>query len=349
MVDGTERIRLANRMLALLGEIPNFADRCPPTPALAGEFAEIYDGPGESAQPLFLRLSLGSRGHDGYADVAAQDWLGQPLLGLQHYAPWQPQRVLDLAGGLHLEVDRWFSFNRRDVALACHRGDTRVYLDGVRGKEKPCFVSESEIVSWAAILGPERRAFNTALYDEFRGGTAGTLTLALGRAKREAKSLICAPDSSPPDCVALLDQEYDGWCVPATVESLLAFHGVRKTQEKVAYDLGMDSNSSGVDVKEFGAVIKLIEQSDSGSLNAGLVDGNKWGWKFAKKELNSSPGGRPFMAVAGNHARGGAGYAFFSLTRGPVEGLILADPWGGLACWETIDAAGDFGISIEAL
>lgn len=360
--EAPDRVSAALYMLDQLHYVPGVTDYCDPQMSLPNAVKEVpadrwlappppltsnptfvFDRPSGESDLLFYRLHASENPRGVVLDIAAQDWLGQPIIGIQRM-PWAPESLLKKAAEAGFAPERWFAYNRRDVGLACRSDGELRHLDAGRSLEsaKLVWLTSEEIASWSSTMSEARKAFNTQLYSHFV--VSASAAVPPPATNPDSKSLLCATIAGP-QCVQRIRQQYDGWCVPAAVQIVLAFHSHKKPQGSLADCLGLSSNSTGFNLDNLPHLVPLIEGATNGALAAKLPPQGSWSWSQAKIEIDAD---QPFVAISGSHARAAGGYGYFELGGQPVEGLMCADPYyDDWSCWESIDSTGDTAVCAQ--
>lgn len=339
--DIAERDERRQGSLPLLDELPAAVADIEGDPPLDGPVAVIHDGP-DRDDPLFLRVAIDLPEYRGFADIALQHWLGQPVIGLSQGIPWDPKPLLRRVSYAGFNPVRWFSYNFRDVALFCTSGQSRAYVDAVRSlqRERLVFITEADFLPWSVRMTRLRKASNRRLYEIFR--TASDSDWAAAFASVATTSVLCG--AVPQPCVRPINQVNLGWCLPAAMQSLLEYHGFTIEKDCLAAALGLHPDDAGIFDSNLTDALTLIEAASKHTLQTRLEEGSSWTFARAKAELDNQPRARPFISLGG-HARTVAGYGYFELQLAAVEGLMSADPWGATIWWETFDASGGRAIS----
>ncbi len=336
------------RTLAALREIRIDAGALDDDAPLDGWPTVIHNRP-EEKDPLFLRVAIDLGNSHAFADIAVRDWLGQPLIGLSEGIAWEPKALLEMVIARGYEPVRWFSYNRRDVALFCLKDRRRTYVDALRSVPtgRLVLVDETEIAPWSARMSRSKKAFYRRLYEIFRSSTASDWEAAF--ATGAMKSILCSDQPPPPPpCVTHVPQMHIGWCLPAAIQSLLGFYRIQVDKACLAAALGLRETTASVLHRHLKDALSLIQSSSRHQLWARLVSSNDWSWAIARSDIDAVPP-RPFIAVGG-HARTGVGYGFFELQGVQFEGLMYADPYFSLpgTSWESSVAMGGSAIRVRA-
>jgi len=129
------------------------------------------------------------------------------------------------------------------------------------------------------------------------------------------------------------------WCVPASLEMILAFYCFDIDQESIAKMLCLEMGGSvyEFDLKRIadlpGALIVLSNYALTGSLRLAPS------WEVFRNEIDA---GRPIVDIIDGHARTIAGYVSLSMHGQDIlNGLVVFDPSpsteGTIICWESVD------------
>src|SRR5690348_13840553 len=136
MLPQAEMVTNASRMLAWARAAG--ISNCP-NPAIRVQGGRpVFRCGTDDHDPLYFRLPTSDATPSTFVDVAAQEWLGDPVLGVETHRDWVPDEFEALATELGFgESQRWVAYAFRDLALECRRsvdGPT-VLLDPFRGRD----------------------------------------------------------------------------------------------------------------------------------------------------------------------------------------------------------------------
>lgn len=124
------------------------------------------------------------------------------------------------------------------------------------------------------------------------------------------------------------------WCVPASAQMMLQYHGVTETQDAIATELGLyDSEGNPIRLPDEKAAIAKVssvlmnlnsENVPTVTVPSVAVSSPDWDWM---KDQILTTG--PFISFVTGHARVAVGYSTYDLSDGtPAQMLKLHDPWG---------------------
>lgn len=315
---------------------------------------------------LFHRVPLVSSGRGiGYADVAAHEVLGQPLLSVSTGAAWDEKAIIEEATAAAHQGRSALKFNSvRFVAYSFPKIALQFLQDGHE-------VLMLEWKTWAEVppadsgrppLGPshfERWSLVDEMPDELqeartsqfqkRLATWEAPTLAKLRPAiitkqssaipgivlklhdtREVHYSPCKQDHHP--CYELRGQQTGVWCVAASTEMLLNFYGYQYSQPRLAQELGLGTGTlpnclpRGQEYK----VVNTIEKLSSNTLDATAVPNPTWATFEAEIQ-----GNRPLISFIPGHSRTVGGYTqSLILVPGQLsyKGLLVYDPWPPTDC-----------------
>lgn len=333
----------------------------------------IYDLNGDL---LFYRLQL-SRGRTafGYADVAADDALGEPLLASATGVEWDEKALLEKCTLMAKKIRRGLKFDTiRFVAFSYPKIAAQFML---AGKE----VLLLELISWLEVPTlnqKERKAMEPShferwsLLDEMPQKTRQTrianfrnrleqwnvpafrridpskvLKELLQSRKLEIKLVdrreihYSTKNSDHHVCYELRGQQTNVWCVAASVEMLLNFYRYSYDQVRLAQELGLGTvnNPNGLPYARVGDVVTVMENLTSNALDVTMHTNP--GWIIFRDEIRSN---HPLISFVPGHSRTVVGYTQSLITlinQIPFRGLLVYDPWppnvGVITRWENFN------------
>jgi hypothetical protein len=324
-----------------------------------------------SGPVLFYRLPL-TRGRTsvGYADIAAEEALGEPLLATAIGGAWDEKALIEQGIAAARKQSRRIQFDSvRFVAYSFPKIALQFLL---AGKE----VLLLELFTWAPVppakprdrkpLEPENferfslleeqaaadgnrraKAFRerVAAWNlpeirrlDFSVISAETLNAAKFVIKlvdqRELRYSVRDTDHAP--CYELRGQQTNVWCVSASVEMLLNFYRYNYNQVRLAQELGLGTltNPNGLPYARVGDVVTVLESLTSNALDATMHTNPSF--TLFRDEIRAN---RPLISFVPGHSRTVAGYtrSLWSITNG-FRGLLVYDPWppnaGVITRWE---------------
>ena len=315
---------------------------------------------------LFYRLPL-TRGRtfSGYADIAVDEALAEPLLAVAMGGTWDEKAILEEASAAARKGRRSLKFNSiRFVAYSFPKLALQYLLDGQE-------VLMLEWKSWAEVppLSSRRQPMEPSnferwsLIDEipadikrarlrgFRKRQDIWETPALSRIDptvitketfdlskvvvklkdtREVHYSPRADDHHP--CYELRGQQTPVWCVPASVEMLLNFYRYQYDQPRIAQELdqGTCDAPRGLPYGEEHRVVDTIEKLSSKTLDATALANPAWATFQTEIRAN-----RPLISFIPAHSRTVAGYTRTMIQlpgQLPFRGLLVYDPWPPTDC-----------------
>lgn len=322
----------------------------------------IYDTNGEL---LFYRLPL-TRGRtfSGYADIAVNQALGEPLLAIAPGATWNEDAILKEARAvtserreLQFDAIRFVAYSFPKLALQyLLEGEEVLMLEWKSWVEVPRESSRREPTQpsnferWSLIdeMPAEVKA---ARFRDFKEREAIWETPDLSRIDpsmisreildlefvhveftdtREIHYSPRAADHHP--CYELRGQQTPLWCVAASVEMLLNFYRYQYDQPRLAaeMDLGTCDVYNGLPYGQEWKVVDTIERLSSNTLDA--TDIYNPSWATFQTEIQAN---RPFISFIPGHSRTVAGYTCTLLALPgelPFNGLLVYDPWPPTDC-----------------
>jgi len=321
---------------------------------------------------LFHRLPL-KRGRtaSGYADIAAEESLGEPLLAVAA-APWDAKALVEAGTAAGRRARRGLKFNAvRFVAYSY----PKLALQFLLNREEVLML---ELHTWIEVPPAprkERRALEPSnferwsLLDELPAATRRARVLAFRKrvelwqapALRRIDPLMVSKDAfrirgfviklfdsrevhySQRDtdhhaCYELRGQQTNVWCVGASVEMLLNFYRYSYDQVRLAQELGLGTlaNPNGLSYSNVGDVVTVMESLTSNALDVTMHTSP--GWSLFRDEIRAN---RPLISFVPGHSRTVAGYTrtlIFLGTQIGFRGLLVYDPWppnaGVITRWE---------------
>jgi len=331
----------------------------------------VYDINGEI---LFYRLPLTkARTEIGYADVACNEALGEPMLGVTIDRGWNEKEVLAQGiavtakrKGLKYDTIRFVAYSYPKLALQfLAEGKEVLMLELFTWVEVPRTTSKdrkpmepSNFERWSfldempkELLRRRTKTFTERLqlWDnnqfknldvsiisrEFFDLSKITFRLQDTREIHYSKNNL---DHSV--CYELRGQQTNVWCVGASTEMLLNFYRYDYNQIRLAQELGLGTlaSPSGLPYANVGLVVTVIEKLTSNALDATMHTNPAW--TIFRNEIRAN---RPLISFIPGHSRTVAGYSDQSLLFSTVlsagfRGLLVYDPWppnaGVITRWE---------------
>jgi hypothetical protein len=314
---------------------------------------------------LFYRLAL-RRGKAslGYADIAANEVLGEPLLAVSMGAAWNEKAILEEARAAARKGRRSLKFDSmRFVAYSFPKVAIQYLLDGQEvlmlewktwaevppqttkgeSRQEPNFERWSLIEEMPAKIRRSRvRKFKKrqAIWDtrNFRRIDPTTIRISLidwtkVLAITDTREIHYAPRADDHHiCYELRGQQTGVWCVAASVEMLLNFYRYRYDQPRLAQelDLGTCASPNGLPYGDEYKVVNTIESLSSNTLNATSI-ANPTFATFQTEIQNN----RPLISFIPRHSRTVAGYTrslLYLAGQTPFRGLLVYDPWPPTDC-----------------
>jgi hypothetical protein len=322
---------------------------------------------------LFYRLPLRrGRTASGYADIAADEALGEPLLATALGPAWDEGALLEVGIAMARKARRGLKYNTvRFVAFSYPKIAVQFLLDGTealmlelhtwievppaRSRErKP--LEPSNFERWS-LLDELPKAIRRSRTLGFRKRLALWNVPALRRidpsivAKdtlrirafvvklfdtREIHYSLLDSDHHP--CYELRGQQTNVWCVAASVEMLLNFYRYSYAQIRLAQELGLGTlaNPNGLSYANVGDVVTVMENLTSNALDVTMHTNP--GWNVFRDEIRAN---RPLVSFVPGHSRTVAGYTrslIALVNQIPFRGLLVYDPWppnaGVITRWE---------------
>lgn len=324
----------------------------------------VYDPNGTL---LFHRVPI-MRGRTsiGYADISAQEALGEPLLAVSTGQAWNEKAIVREATTAARRIQRALVFDDiRFVAYSfpkiavqfLNRGEEVLLLEwrtwaavppAVRSARNP--MEPSNFERWSLLdempaadkrkkttefkkrlevwASPVLREINTDLITEATFKLPGVLLPLVET--REVRYSARTADHAP--CYELRGQQTGVWCVAASTEMLLNFYRYHYDQVRLAQELGLGTcdHPNGLPYSQVNKVVTVIEKLTSNTLDATLIANP--GWTTFRDEIRAN---RPLISFIPGHSRTVAGYTSHRLALPgelPFKGLLVYDPWPPTTC-----------------
>jgi len=323
----------------------------------------IYDINGKV---LFYRLPLrlGST-FSGYADIAVDEALAEPLLAVSRGGVWDEKAILAAAGAAARKGRRSLKFNKiRFVAYSFPKIALQFLLDGREvlmlewktwaevppQSSQPREGEPSNFERWSLIDTMPAEIKRVRLRS-FQKRQAIWETPALRRLDptvitkntfdlskiviklSDTREVHYAPrtDDHHP-CYELRGQQTNVWCVAASVEMLLNFYRYQYDQPRLAQemDLGTCAAPNGLPYGQEYKVVDTIEKLSSNTLDATSTANPAW--TVFQTEIQAN---RPLISFIPGHSRTVAGYTRSLIHlpgQLPFMGLLVYDPWPPTDC-----------------
>lgn len=325
--------------------------------AVPAKGTPVYDVNGTL---LFMRMPLArGRTQAGYADIAVEEAMGEPLLATTIGASWVESALVEEGSAAARKGRRALKFDAtRFVAYSYPKLALQFLLNGAE-------VLMLELYTWAEIAPAAVAGRNKlepanferwSLLDELpdavkKSRTAGfrkrlTVWEAPALAKLNPKAVAIdtlrvkdfvlnlndrrevhysASDGDHSPCYELRAQQTNVWCVGASTEMLLLFYRYTYNQVRLATELGLGTmaNPNGLPYSRVGDVVTVIERLTN--LNATMHTNP--GWDVFRNEIRAN---RPLISFVPGHSRTVAGYTRSLITavnQIPFRGLLVYDPW----------------------
>lgn len=325
---------------------------------------------------LFYRLKL-SRGRSvaGYADIAADDALGEPLLATATGAKWDEKELLDMGTamakkgrrGLKFDTIRFVAYSYPKIALQfLQSGKEVLMLELFSWTEVPPLNTKNRkpqepahFERWSFLDEmPKNSILNRAKNFNTRLEIWNAPALRRIDTRKILKDLFLKQKFifkledrrvmhySPRNndhhvCYELRGQQTNVWCVAASVEMLLNFYRYGYDQVRLASELGLGTtaNPNGLPYSRVGDVVTVMENLTFNNLNVTMHTNP--GWNLFRDEIRAN---RPLISFVPGHSRTVAGYtqSLFSMPNQiPFRGLLVYDPWppnaGVITRWENFN------------
>jgi len=315
---------------------------------------------------LFYRLPL-RRGltFSGYADIAVDEVLAEPLLAVTMGGTWDEKAILEEASAAARKGRRSLKFNSiRFVAYSFPKLALQYLLDGqevlmlewktwaevpqLSSRHKP--MEPSNFERWS-LIDEMPAGIKRARLRGFKKRQASWETQALRRIDpavitketfdlskivvkltdtREVHYAPRADDHHP--CYELRGQQTNVWCVAASVEMLLNFYRYKYDQPRLAQEMGLGTCDvpNGLPYGEEHKVVDTIEKLSSNTLDATAIANPAWANFQTEIQAN-----RPLISFIPGHSRTVAGYTrtmIYFPGQLPFRGLLVYDPWPPTDC-----------------
>jgi hypothetical protein len=329
----------------------------------------IYDINGSI---LFYRLPLGRDGAaSGYADIATNEALGEPMLAASVGSAWDEKALLEVGIAMACKRRRLKYDAVRFVAYSFPKIALQFLLAGTE-------VLMLELYTWVEVppANPqERKPLEPSNFERWSLLDELPLEIRRVRARNYRKRLrlweapamqrinphIIRKDifqigdflinlvdtreihysslgSDHHTCYELRGQQTGVWCVGASVEMLLNFYRYSYDQVRLAQELGLGTlaNPNGLPYARVGDVVTVMENLTSNALDVTMHTNPSW--DVFRNEIIAN---RPLISFVPGHSRTVAGYTrnLFSVgVQVPFQGLLVYDPWppnvGVITRWE---------------
>lgn len=315
---------------------------------------------------LFYRMPL-RRGKalSGYADIAVNEALAEPLLAVAMGGTWDEKAILEEASAAASKGRRSLKFNSiRFVAYSFPKLALQYLLNGrevlmlewkswaevppLSSRRQPMEPSNFERWSLidempAEIKRARLRSFKKrqAIWETpvLRRTDSAVITKKALELPRIAIKLVDtrevhysprADDHHP--CYELRGQQTPVWCVAASVEMILNFYRYRYNQPRLAkeMDLGTCEKPNGLPYGQEHKVVDTIEKLSSNTLDATAIANPAWTTFQTEIQAN-----RPLISFIPGHSRTVAGYTRTMIHlpgQLPFKGLLVYDPWPPTDC-----------------
>lgn len=316
---------------------------------------------------LFQRFSL-NRGKNsvGYADVAANEILGEPLLSTSTGIGWDEKAIIKEAEkaakkrmrSFKYDQVRFVAYSYPKVAVQFLKGKKEVLMlewrtwaevppARIGGREA---MQPSNFERWSlademprALQQRNAKQFKKriSLWDTPKMRKIDTSTikrksLDLSKVtlklvdKREVHYSPRLTDHYP--CYELRGQQTPVWCVAASAEMLLNFYRYQYTQIRLAdeLNLGTCATPNGLPYSQVGTVVTVLENLTSNRLDVAMHVNP--GWSVFRDEIRAN---RPLISFVPGHSRTVAGYTQTLIHlpgKLPFKGLLVYDPWPPTDC-----------------
>jgi hypothetical protein len=335
---------------------------------LAASATEVFDLNGST---LFHRIPL-TRGRTpaGYADVAADEALGEPLLSVAVGAAWDEKSILTEAAeharkgrrSLKFDKARFVAFSYPKVAVQfLFEGREVLMLEWGTWAEVPARQSSNRkplepgnFERWSLLdeLPTETKRSNARAFAKRQEGwdTPALKRLDPSVIRKDLlriRSVIVrlvdtrelhysrrSTDHHP--CYELRGQQTNVWCVAASAEMMLNFYRYEYNQVRLAQELGLGTlaNPNGLPYARVGDVVTVLERL--ACLDVTMVTNPAW--SVFQNEIRDN---RPLISFVPGHSRTVAGYTRHLIglpAQLPFRGLLVYDPWppnvGVITKWE---------------
>jgi hypothetical protein len=332
----------------------------------------IHDSNGEL---LFYRMPL-TKGRErvAFADVAAHEALGHPLLAVSQGVDWDEKAILEEAAAaarkkqrsLKFDEVRFVAYSFPKIALQFLSEKKEVLmLEWKTWAEVPPATAREQrppgnFERWslldempaaarrAAARRFEKRSAEWSLREFSRLDPAiiraSSFLEAVAIKLVDTHEVHYSPKSTDHvPCFELRGQETNVWCVGASVQMLLLFYRYNYSQTRLAAELGLGavSDPNGLPYGDEQKVVDTLERLSSNALNATMIANPSWAAHYNDLKAN-----RPMISFVPGHSRCVAGYTrnlLAAVGTTPFRGLLVYDPWppnaGVITRWENFDAA----------
>lgn len=333
----------------------------------------IYDVNGA---PLFHRVPV-TRGKQrvAFADIAADESLGHPLLAVSQGVDWDEQSVVAAAVAaakakyrtLAYDSTRIVAYSYPKIAVQFLKGQDEVLMlewmtwapvPPLKARDSKRLQEPGQFERWSLLdsLPAATRRANVKKFsvraEQWKATELSKLSPALlsktkfleiARFKLvETYEIHYSPRlEDHAICFELRGQETNVWCVGASVQMLLLFYRYNYTQTRLATELGLGTLASpnGLPYGQEQKVVDTIEKLSSKALDATMVANP--GWSVYYNDLKAN---RPMISFIPGHSRAVAGYTRHQIALAgftPFRGLLVYDPWpptgGVITRWENFD------------
>lgn len=316
---------------------------------------------------LFRRFPI-TRGRSsiGYADVAAKEVLGEPLLATSTGIEWNERKIrkeaVDAARkrtrSLKFDKVRFVAYSYPKIALQFLKGKKEVLMlewktwlevPSTTGVGRPR-MQPSNFERWSVIdeMPKETKRSNiknfkkrliiwdSPKFQKIDPTVIKREAFDLSRVvlklvdTREVRYSPRSVDHYP--CYELRGQQTVVWCVAASVEMLLNFYRYQYDQVRLAdeLDLGTCAHPNGLPYSQVAKVVAVIENLTLNTLDATMHTNP--GWTVFRNEIRAN---RPLISFVPGHSRTVTGYTQTMLHlpgKLPFKGLLVYDPWPATDC-----------------
>lgn len=338
-----EAVRLARMQLAFLQRTQALPKQCRTSLKLGDSSTPLLDIDGRET---LLRVPLlhDRPGVVGYADIALVPDLGTILLSLSRGKAWDEQAIRSAAARCGLAPGGPFvayAYPRVGLGLGSQAGMQAVYdwPSGkvvVIGEPSAEGLPRTHSFSLVGSLPENLRSSNRMQYEiltkifsvEQQREDIESLGLAVQEDIRYSRLAASHP------CFELRYQHVREWCVPASVEMLLAFYRYDYEQEEIARELGQeDSNGNQSELapgNEY-KVVEVLSLLTRAALQVRMYPREGSFWAVIKGEISAD---RPLILFSGAHSRVVTGYSESAVGAQLIRALTLYDPAETEVCWE---------------
>lgn len=302
----------------------------------------------------------------GYADVTANESLGEPLLAAATGVDWNEREIREEAiaaaqrGRRALKFDklRFVAYSYPKIAVQFLRGGKEVLMlewktwaeipPATRAGRPP--MQPSNFERWsvldempAAARRSNARNFRkrVAIWDARRLRRIDPAVIrrkafevpGITLKRVDTREVHYAPRSGDHHpCYELRGQQTGVWCVAASVEMLLNFYRYQYDQVRLAdeLDLGTCASPNGLPYSQVARVVTVIENLTANALDATMHTDP--GWAIFRDEIRAN---RPLISFVPGHSRTVVGYTQSLLhlpDKLPFRGLLVYDPWPPTDC-----------------